>query len=170
MPVNRLTSSIHAIYRPLARLRRGEPSASSHRVAKTPDLPSLSDNEDVPRSDDPLVLDEDTEGDFEPLVGGLITDTIHSGRISPETIPDLDSSAPDISASTRNRTTNRSGSMVTVRQNRRAQLAQKLRDVFDLDDIHEVVAGNFSDALPQNLPCTHQPMCRIAVLAAPFSL
>ncbi|KAI0724242.1 hypothetical protein C8T65DRAFT_733888 [Cerioporus squamosus] len=139
--VNRLTSSIHAIYRPLARIRRGDPSASSYRAAKTPDLPSLSDTEDTPRPDESPVSDEDTEGDFEPAHGGNITGPSHSGRISPETIPDLDNSIPDVPASTASdRRASRSGSMATVRQNRRAQLAEKLRDVFELDNINEVVA------------------------------
>lgn len=31
--------------------------------------------------------------------------------------------------------------MATVRQNRRTQLAEKLRDVFELSNINEVVAG-----------------------------
>ena len=137
--VNRLTSSIHAIYRPLARFRKGEASSSSHRAARRPDLPSVSDNDEGQRSDDVPPSDEDTEGDFESREGESITGLGHSGRLSPETIPDLDSSVPDVHAGTRG--TSRSGSMATVRQNRRAQLAEKLRDVFELSNINEVVAG-----------------------------
>ena len=124
--VNRLTSSIHAIYRPLARFRKGEASSSSHRAARRPDLPSVSDNDEGQRSDDVPPSDEDTEGDFESREGESITGPSHSGRLSPETIPDLDSSVPDVHAGTRG--TSRSGSMATVRQNRRAQLAEKLRE------------------------------------------
>ncbi|KAI0757283.1 hypothetical protein C8Q80DRAFT_1265234 [Daedaleopsis nitida] len=138
--VNRLTSSIHAIYRPLARLRRSDASAPSHRAARSPDLPSLFDTEDTLTPDDNLVSDEDTEGDFEPGVRGFITDRNHSGRQSPETIPDLDTSTPDMTPATRYRDNSRAGSMATVRQNRRVQLAEKLRDVFDLHDITEVLA------------------------------
>ncbi|RDX56200.1 hypothetical protein OH76DRAFT_1396537 [Lentinus brumalis] len=140
--VSRLTSSIHAIYRPLARVRRGDPSASSHRATKAPALPTLSDSEDSPRPDESPVSDEDTEGDFEPHIGGNITDAGHSGRISPETIPDLDNSIPDVpaNAASDRRASTRSGSMATVRQNRRAQLAEKLQGVFELDNINEVVA------------------------------
>ncbi|KAI1797585.1 UDP-Glycosyltransferase/glycogen phosphorylase [Ganoderma leucocontextum] len=133
--VNRLTSSIHAIHRPLARFRKGEPSVSSHRAARSPGLPSLSDNEETLRPEDNLVSDEDTEGDFE---GHSITDHSHSGRMSPETIPDLDGSVPDVPGGTRGGA--RCGNMATVRQNRRAQLAEKLRDVFELRNINEVVA------------------------------
>ncbi|TBU34937.1 UDP-Glycosyltransferase/glycogen phosphorylase [Dichomitus squalens] len=135
--VNRLTSSIHAIYRPLARSRKGE-APSSHRAARSPDLPSVSDNEEASRPDDVSPSDDDTEGDFESHEGGLITGPGHSGRMSPETIPDLDSSVLEAHGSTRG--TGRSGSMATVRQNRRAQLAGKLRDVFELSNINEVVA------------------------------
>ena len=166
--MGRLTSSIHAIYRPLARFRRGDPSASSYRAAKSPDLPSLSDNEDAPRPDESPVSDEDTEGDFEPALGGNITGPSHSGRMSPETIPDLDSSIPDVSASaTGDRRASRSGSMATVRQNRRAQLADKLRDVFDLDDINEVVAGK---SLSMSGSAQAHFVCRDALLATAISL
>ena len=168
LPVNRLTSSIHAIYRPLARFRRGEPSASSHRTAKSPDLPSVSDSEDTPRTDDSLPSDEDTEGDFDHSVGGVITDHSHAGRVSPETIPDLDSSVPDVS-SMRDRTTSRAGSMVTVKPNRRAQLAGKLRDVFELEDIHEVVAGKV-DVFTVQVTLLTCPTRRNAVLVASLGL
>ncbi|RPD81684.1 hypothetical protein L226DRAFT_577428 [Lentinus tigrinus ALCF2SS1-7] len=139
--VSRLTSSIHAIYRPIARFRKSDATASSYLAAKAPNLPSLSDNEDTSRPEESPVSDGETEGDFEPAHGGNITDPDHAGRVSPETIPDLDSSIPDVSTSAASdRRTSRSGSMATVRQNRRAQLAEKLRDVFDLDNINEVVA------------------------------
>ena len=140
--VNRLTSSIHAIYRPLARFKKGEPSASVHRAAKSPDLPSLPDTEETLRPDDSPMSDEDTEGDFEPPIGGAITGPSHSGRMSPETIPDLDTSDIDIAVTTKERQSSRAGSMATVRQNRRRQLAEKLQDVFELNNINEVVAGN----------------------------
>ncbi|KAI0639100.1 hypothetical protein C8Q77DRAFT_1045127 [Trametes polyzona] len=137
--VNRLTSSIHAIYRPLARFRRGEPSHSPHPSAKTQPLPTVSDTEDsTPRH--PL-SDEDPEGDFEPAAPGQIMGSSHTGRASPEPIPGLDastSSSAELNA--RERGSSRSATMATVRQNRRTQLAEKLREVFELDDIHEVVA------------------------------
>ena len=166
--MNRLTSSIHAIYRPLARFRKGEPSASSHRAARSPGLPSLSDNEETLRPEDSLPSDEDTEGDFEPHDGHLITDPTHSGRILPELIPDLDASVPDVSSGTRG--TTRPGSIATVRQNRRAQLAEKLRDVFELSNINEVVAGKL---LPY-ITIVHRGNAydpyRAAMLVAPISL
>lgn len=166
--VNRLTSSIHAIYRPLARFRKGKPAASSHRAARSPGLPSLSDNEETLRPEDSLPLDEDTEGDFEPHDGHLITDPTHSGRISPETIPDLDTSVPDVSSGTRG--TTRSSSMATVRHNRRAQLAEKLRDVFELSNINEVVAGKLLSYVTVVRGANAYDPYRDAMLVAPISL
>lgn len=166
--VNRLTSSIHAIYRPLARFRKGDPAASSHRAARSPRLPSLSDNEETLRPEENLPSDEDPEGDFEPHGGHLITDLSHSGRMSPETIPDLDASVQDVSSGTRG--VARPGSMATVRQNRRAQLAEKLQDVFELSNINEVVAGKTSSSIDVVYrQRTHAPY-RDALLVAPISL
>lgn len=50
----------------------------------------------------------------------------------------------------------RAGSMATVRVQRRAKLASKLREVFDLDDIHEVVAGLFFYIILLVLPAHHE--------------
>ncbi|KAI0374478.1 hypothetical protein BV20DRAFT_1118483 [Pilatotrama ljubarskyi] len=136
--VNRLTSSIHAIYRPLARFRRGEPSSSTRPSAKGHQLPTVSDTEDSSAPEDHPMSDEDTEGDFEPSALGQVMDASHAGRASPEPIPGLDASAAEMHTS--ERATSRSASMATVRQNRRTQLAEKLREVFELDNIHEVVA------------------------------
>ena len=105
----------------------------------------MSDNDEGQRSDDVPPSDEDTEGDFESREGESITGPSHSGRLSPETIPDLDSSVLDVHSGTRG--TSRSGSMATVRQNRRAQLAEKLRDVFELSNINEVVAGELARSI-----------------------
>ncbi|KAL7285750.1 hypothetical protein ACG7TL_000859 [Trametes sanguinea] len=143
--VNRLTSSIHAIYRPVARSRRGETSRSFHTSAESHPLPTVSDTDESAASDEhPMspMSDEDTEGDFEPHAPGQIMASSHAGRTSPEPIPGLDTSNSDIPDlhTTRERATSRSGSMATVRQNRRSQLAEKLRDVFELKDINEVVA------------------------------
>ncbi|KAI0662529.1 hypothetical protein C8Q70DRAFT_909134 [Cubamyces menziesii] len=138
---NRLTSSIHAIHRPLARSRR-EASNAARASATGHMLPTVSDTDESAASDERLTSDDDTEGDFEPSVPGQIVDGDHTGRTSPEPIPGLDTSNSDIPEmrAQRERANSRSASMATVRQNRRSQLAEKLRDVFELDDIHEVVA------------------------------
>ncbi|KAH9853091.1 hypothetical protein C2E23DRAFT_885078 [Lenzites betulinus] len=140
-PVNRLTSSIHAIYRPLARFRRGELSSSAHPSAISPTLPTLSDAEESVPSEEHPMSDEDIEGDFEPTAPGHVLHSSHTGRASPEPILGLDASISGISElHTRERAGSRSANMATVRQNRRTQLAEKLRDVFELDNIQEVVA------------------------------
>ncbi|KAI0768591.1 hypothetical protein BD413DRAFT_563204 [Trametes elegans] len=141
--VNRLTSSIHAIYRPLQRFKRGDVSSSTHTSATSPQLPSVSDADESASADEQEqpISDADTEGDFEPSAPGQVLTTSHTGRASPEPIPGLDASASDASElQTRERGTARSASMATVRQNRRTQLAEKLREVFELKDINEVVA------------------------------
>ncbi|KAI8995413.1 hypothetical protein BD414DRAFT_435240 [Trametes punicea] len=139
--VNRLTSSIHAIYRPVARSRRGQGSSFLHGSAKGQPLPTVSDSEESAASDEHAVSEEDMEGDFEPAETPQRLHPSHTGRMSPEPIPGFDTT-PDVPEvhTTRERTTSRSGSMATVRQNRRSQLAEKLRDVYELNDINEVVA------------------------------
>ncbi|KAH9890995.1 hypothetical protein C8Q73DRAFT_105774 [Cubamyces lactineus] len=138
---NRMTSSIHAIHRPLARSRR-EASNSARLSATGHTLPTVSDTDESVASDERLTSDEDTEGDFEPSTPGQIVDGDHTGRTSPEPISGMDASNPDVPVmhAQRERANSRSASMATVRQNRRSQLAEKLRDVFELYDINEVVA------------------------------
>jgi len=48
-----------------------------------------------------------------------------------------------LAASIRRRTASRSGSMATVKVNRRARLAEKLREIFDIDVLSEVWAGKY---------------------------
>ena len=118
-----------------------------HRTSRPPDLPSVWDGEDTLQAEDSSTSQEEGDGDFEPPTSEPITDLGHSGRQSPETIPDLDpSDLLEVPTMTRrrDRTGSRSGSMATVRLDRRAQLAKKLRGVFELSDINEVIAGNIS--------------------------
>ncbi|KAI0080011.1 hypothetical protein K474DRAFT_1658250 [Panus rudis PR-1116 ss-1] len=128
---NWLTSSIHAIYRPMARSRRRDPA-----VSRKQGLPSVSDTEDEPASDAPITSDEDQEGDFEvERRPSTQSGMIGSGDTLPP-LPELDATDSILAKSH----PARSGSMGTVKQERRSRLAEKLRDVFDLNDIHEVIA------------------------------
>ncbi|EMD41640.1 glycosyltransferase family 1 protein [Gelatoporia subvermispora B] len=137
---NWLASSIHTIYRPLARSRRGD----AQRRSRTSNLSTLSDNEDVPSSQEPeqetIMSEEEIGEDFEPTTPGpseLEPDTHARTLRKPlDTLPELE--ALDTSVSRGAQT--RSGSMATVKLQRRARLAEKLRGVFELDDIHEVIA------------------------------
>ncbi|KAF7340015.1 Sterol 3-beta-glucosyltransferase [Mycena venus] len=108
-PAGRLASSIHTIYRPLARSQRlNQPG------------PQISEEE--PGSDATLgSLEEQDAEDFEEP-GGYATTAQQTESV---TLP------PSMM---------RSGSMATVRVQRRVRLAEKLKQVFDLDGIEEVWA------------------------------
>ena len=87
----------------------------------------ISDTEEEERQY-PTILSEE-EDDFDPP-----TVPIH--------LPTSLKPPPSTTASRRlNRQFSTTGSMATIRVKRRAQLADKLRDVFELDGIHQVVAG-----------------------------
>jgi len=87
----------------------------------------MSDTEEEERHY-PTILSEE-EDDFDPP-------TI------PTNLPTPLRSTPSMPASRRlNRRFSTTGSMATIRVKRRAQLADKLRDIFVLEGIHQVVAG-----------------------------
>lgn len=93
--------------------------------------------------------DEDLENDFE-----------ETPRLSND-VPlqqAADAAVPSGKESTFNAMRNRAGSMATVRLHRRARLAEKLKEVYDLDDIREVWAGASVSHLNINhvLYCTKQ--------------
>ncbi|OCH96692.1 UDP-Glycosyltransferase/glycogen phosphorylase [Obba rivulosa] len=137
---NWLASSLHTIYRPLARSRRGD----AQRRSRASNLSTLSDNEDAPPSQgqeqEPVMSEEEIEEDFESTTPGPSGTALElhapSLREPLDTLPELE--ALDVNAQRRTQT--RSGSMATVKLQRRARLAEKLRGVFELEDIHEVIA------------------------------
>ncbi len=136
-----LASSLHTIYRPLARSRRYSigPSQLHRRSALSDHSPSSEDEPSLSESSAP----SDEEGvdeadDFEEATPRM------PGAEEPAAL------TPIISASTRQILTAerleqlgmaRTGSMATVRFQRRAMLADKLREVFELEGIEEVRAG-----------------------------
>lgn len=137
--VNRLASSIHTIYRPLARSRRDNTAAKGGKTAK---LPSVSDVEDERVHEEPILSEEDAE-DFEPMssiVEGSHRDNRKHLHVS---VPGPSELALDQSQEARPHPIHppRSGSMATVKLKRRTKLAEKLKEIFELDDIQEVVAG-----------------------------
>lgn len=135
-PGSRLASSIHAIYRPLARSRR-RLSSSLFPRNRSP-LPRVSD-QDEPSRPETVLSDEDLEDDFEPasppasdITGPeLGSQELTSSQLQP---------GVDASVTWSRKRISRSGSMATVKMQRRARLAEKLRDVFQLAGIQEVVA------------------------------
>ena len=120
-----MASSIHAIHRPVARSQRRERAGKDkNRMAQ--DI-FISDTEEEERQY-PTILSEE-EDDFDPPA-------------IPTYVPTSLKPAPSTPASRRlNRRFSTTGSMATIRVKRRAQLADKLRDIFELDGIHQVVAG-----------------------------
>ena len=122
-----LASSIHSIYRPLARSHRHNVS-SARRNAFTPGgVAEEPGPEEPPESDQ----GEDFE-DPSPEVASSTT----AGRNSA-----LHSSAA--SHSFTRPPSSRTGSLNTIKLQRRARLTEKLREVFELPDIGEVYAGMF---------------------------
>lgn len=117
--MERLSSSIHTIHRPLARLnRRNIPILSK--------LPSKRNEEDL--LEDVSMSDDDNDNDFE----ASMSPPAHSSRISFK-----DGLPHNPFEAMRERT----GSMATIRLHRRTRLAEKLKEVYDLEDVREVWAG-----------------------------
>lgn len=150
--VNRLASSIHTIYRPLARSRRDNTAAKGGKTAK---LPSVSDVEDERVHEEPILSEEDAE-DFEPMssiVEGSHRDNRKHLHVS---VPGPSELALDQSQEDRPHPhpihPPRSGSMATVKLKRRTKLAEKLKEIFELDDIQEVVAGTSQPFLGRGIP------------------
>ncbi|KAF8490722.1 hypothetical protein JB92DRAFT_3090591 [Gautieria morchelliformis] len=122
-----LASSIHAIHRPLAHVRRGDTPFLSQTPGQDGEYFGYNHG-----SVSQIQTPEDTiEEDFE-LSGTDISAQKGKAPIRPEvkTQTNRHTRGPML----------RAGSMATVRVQRRAKLASKLREVFDLNDINEVVA------------------------------
>ncbi|KIM67036.1 glycosyltransferase family 1 protein [Scleroderma citrinum Foug A] len=129
-----IASSIHAIYHSVEWARRAMSSLSIRSTKRLVqgDLQGESDSD----AEMNLAFEDDVEvDDFE-------TATPRPADIQkPEPLP----SAPlhmtvHLAASIRRRSVSRSGSMATVKVNRRALLAEKLREIFDIDALTEVWA------------------------------
>lgn len=120
----------------MARSRR--PKRRTHKK-----MPSVTDTDEEPTTEGPIMSEEEVEGDFEADKDGSPDHRSinrHSGVMALPPLPELDASD---SSEARSHPA-RSGSMgtvTTVKIERRARLAEKLRDVFDLKGIQEVVSG-----------------------------
>ncbi|KAK1232385.1 Sterol 3-beta-glucosyltransferase [Marasmius sp. AFHP31] len=109
-----LASSIHTIHRPVARSMR----LGVSEIRSRPDLPEVDDeppSEEISQSDDETPDFEDEIATPLPTVRPQVN-VFERGKMS------------------------RSGSMATVRLQRRSKLATKLKEVFELDAIEEVRA------------------------------
>lgn len=130
---DRLASSIHTIYRPLARSQRlNHPGQGPRRKALPQHYTAVSEEE--PASDATLGSseDQDAEEDFEESTPRPPY-AEHPMPLRERLQQKGDNAIPPSMM--------RSGSMATVRLQRRVRLAEKLKQVFDLDGIEEVWAG-----------------------------
>jgi sterol 3beta-glucosyltransferase len=118
--VERLSSSIHTIHRPLARSnRRNIPIPSKY--------PSKKNEEDL--LEDASTSDDEIENDFEETLS------------SPNALSSHICSKVDAPHNPYEAMRERAGSMATIRLHRRTRLAEKLKEVYDLEDVREVWAG-----------------------------
>ena len=149
-----MASSIHAIHRPVARSQRRERAGKNK--GKTAQETFTSDTEEDERQY-PTILSEE-EDDFDPP-------TI------PTNLPTLLKPTPSTPPPRRlNKRFNTTGSMATIRVKRRAQLADKLRDIFELKGIQQVVAGQHCPLALLPPRCIDHVLLRNPVLAAAISV
>ena len=106
---------------------------------------SVTDTEEEPVTEGPVMSEEEVEGDFE---AGKDTPhdrhsmNMHSGILPLPPLAELDASDSSVSRSHPTRSGSM-GTVNTVKVERRAKLAEKLREVFDLQGIQEVVSGQY---------------------------
>src|SRR4051812_3118499 len=127
-----------------------------------PNSSKLDEHTEEEPLEDIVGSDEELENDFEEtprIPDSVPTELASLGKVVPETA--------DLAPFDAMR--ERAGSMATIRLHRRARLAEKLKEVYELEDIREVWAGvsTFSFTLLRVLT---RYLCRNALLAPAFSL
>jgi sterol 3beta-glucosyltransferase len=141
LSVTTLASSIHTIHRPVARFRRREFSTAVPAIDNTPgehaDLSSGS--EQLQRA---IASDEDTDADDFELPKSVAA----SRRVSKKDrhmglSPVLEHASTKFVLQHHAERSGSASTVKTVKLNRRARLAEKLADVFEINGINEVVAG-----------------------------
>jgi hypothetical protein len=123
-----LSSSIHTIHRPVARIRKRGQSLTVQRK------PQLFIPEEADSGEDESYEEEEEDFDrnaprlgSQSRLGDSMQSLHHSTTLSEGSVP-----TPTFS---------RTSSFSTVRVQRRTTLAEKLKDVFEVPDIHEVTSG-----------------------------
>ncbi|KIJ21504.1 glycosyltransferase family 1 protein [Paxillus involutus ATCC 200175] len=130
-----IASSIHAIYRPVARSRRTETSHSILSGKILPPQKEFQDAVDVER-DMNMTSDDDVDADdFEAT-----TPRPADSQKYPLETPIPPPTTAQLGPALRRRAPSRAGSMTTVKLTRRVRLAEKLKDIFQLEAINEVLA------------------------------
>lgn len=134
-----LASSIHTIHRPVARFRRQEFSQTVSAVNSTP-----GDHADVSSGSELLqrtATDEDTDADDFELPKSVAASRRFSRKDGPIGLsPVLENASPKFVLQHHAERSGSTSTVKTVKLNRRARLAEKLADVFDINGINEVVA------------------------------
>ncbi|KAG1826254.1 uncharacterized protein BJ212DRAFT_335509 [Suillus subaureus] len=127
-----MASSIHAIYRPVARSRRAEASLSSRIALPSPEEGHESSDGDL---DVTCLSEEDADAeDFE------------AATPRPADVPKPEHAIPELPTAfrpgvhMRRRASSHAGSITTVKVDRRTRLAEKLKEIFELNAIDEVLA------------------------------
>lgn len=125
-----MASSIHAIYRPVARSRRAEASLSSTA------LPSPEEGHESSDGDLDVTCFSEEDADAEDF---------EAATPRPADVPKPEHAVPELTALRpemymRRRASSRAGSITTVKVDRRTRLAEKLKEIFELDAIDEVLA------------------------------
>jgi sterol 3beta-glucosyltransferase len=117
--VKRLASSLHTIHRPFARSQR-VPIPNAFNPSAHPPKKKRVDLDDTSS-------EEEIENDFEdtPRIAGAAPSQFIKDSATAEEGPAQEHGA----------------SLATIRLHRRMHLAEKLKQVFELDDIHEVLSG-----------------------------
>ncbi|KAH9044774.1 hypothetical protein EDB85DRAFT_2070865 [Lactarius pseudohatsudake] len=133
-----LASSIHTIHRPVARLRRQELSQTVPAVDSAP-----GDHADVSSGLEQRMVtpDEDTDADDFELPKSVAASRRVSRKDRPIGLsPVLEHASPKFVSQHHAERSGSTSTVKTVKLNRRARLAEKLADVFDINGINEVIA------------------------------
>ena len=127
-----MASSIHAIYRPVARSRRRE---TSQTILARQMFSAQSEVDEAPHADVNRISDDDVDGDdFEAATPRPLDSQGYSDR------KHMPSPTAQLGPAIRRRPS-RADSIATVKITRRTRLAEKLKEIFDLEAINEVLCG-----------------------------
>ena len=127
-----LSSSIHTIHRPVARIRKREQSLAAQGKPE-PFIPEEVDSDE----------DEGYEEEEEDFDHGAPTPVSRPGPSDSKDPLNHSITLSEGSTPTPMGTLSRTPSLSTVRIQRRTRLAEKLKEVFEVPDIQEVTSGPY---------------------------
>jgi len=125
-----LSSSIHTLHRPVARIRKREQSLAAQGKPE-PFIP-----EEVVSDEDESYEEEEEDFDYNGSTPGSRPRPSDSKQLLHHSIALSEGGMP-----TPKGTLSRTPSLSTVRIQRRTRLAEKLKEVFEVPDIQEVTSG-----------------------------